>query len=323
MTAAIVVQGLTRVYGASKGRPPLRAVEGVHLEVEQGAVLGLLGPNGAGKTTMVRMLTCLLRPTEGTAQVCGYDLRREPQQVRAVCGVSLEAPGLYERLTAREYLTFFGRLYRVPEAELPARLETQLRAAELWERREERLATFSKGMRQKINIARALLHQPRVVFLDEPTSGLDVASARAIREHIQQLRQRAETTFFLCTHNLPEAERLCTRIAVMSHGRIVATGTPEELKGGLTGARTLRVRLRTVTPEHLRAAESSPGVRAVQRTDRELLVTAGAPEEEMNPPLLRALVAAGAEVISFTTEGRSLEDVYLQLVHQEGEEGAA
>ncbi len=319
MPAAIAVQQLVRTYGASKGRPPLRAVDGVDLEVECGAVLGLLGPNGAGKTTMVRMLTCLLRPTQGAAQVGGYDVRREPQKIRAVSGVSLEAPGLYEHLTAEEYLAFFGRLYRVPESELPARIGEQLRSADLWERRAERLATFSKGMRQKVNIARALLHRPRVVFLDEPTSGLDVEAARAIREHIEQLRRAAETTFFICTHNLPEAERLCTRIAVMNQGRIVAEGTPEQLKGGLAGERTLRVRLRAAAPQYREAAARVAGVREVSAADGDLLLRTSAPEEEVNPRVVHALVAAGAEVISFTTEGRSLEDVYLHLVHQEAE----
>jgi ABC-2 type transport system ATP-binding protein len=320
MSTAIHTEQLARTYRGGKGREAIRAVDGVDLEVEQGAVLGLLGPNGAGKTTMVRMLSCLLHPTEGTARICGYDVREDPGKVRALCGVSPEAPGLYERLTAENYLAFFGRLYRVRESELGRRIEAQLRTAELWDRRGERLGSFSKGMRQKVNIARALLHRPRVVFLDEPTSGLDVEAARAIREHIQQLSQDAETTFFICTHNLPEAERLCSRIAVMNRGRIVATGTPEELKGGMAGERTLRAHLRAAAPGYQEAAARVAGVSAVEAANHDLLIKTGAPEAEVNPRVVRALVEAGAEIIAFTTEGRTLEDVYLHLVHQEAEE---
>lgn len=317
----IEATGLTRVYRGSRKREAIRAVDRVDLQIEEGEVVALLGPNGAGKTTMVRLLTCLLGPTDGTARVCGRDIREESSAVRAVCGLSTESPGLYERLTAEEYLTFFARMYAVPEGEIPGRVQAQLSAAGLWDRRADRLGGFSKGMRQKVNVARALVHRPRVVFLDEPTSGLDVEAARSVRQHIQELSQDAETTFLICTHNLPEAERLCSRIAVMNHGRIVATGAPEELKRRLFGGREFRVRLREALPRYQEAVRVVPGVESVGLDGDGLLVRIAAPEEEVNPVIVRRLVEAGANVVSFASAGRTLEEVYLRLVHQEDEAG--
>jgi ABC-2 type transport system ATP-binding protein len=317
--AVIRADGLTRVYRGTRRREETRAVDQVDLEVGRGEVVALLGPNGAGKTTMVRMLACLLRPTEGTATVCGHDIREQPSAVRAVCGVSTESPGLYEQLTAQQYLTFFARMYAVPEGQVASRVAEQLQAAGLWERRDDRLGTFSKGMRQKINIARALVHEPRVVFLDEPTSGLDVEASRAVRQHIQDLSRSADSTFLICTHNLPEAERLCHRIAVMNRGRIVATGSPDELKERVLGGRVLRVRLREVSPRYLEAARGAAGVAGVTADDNQLAIRLDGLEEEVNPRVVRALVTAGADVISVAGEGQTLEDVYLRLVREEGE----
>jgi ABC-2 type transport system ATP-binding protein len=319
MPLAIEASGLTRTYRASGRHPAVRAVDGVDLQVKQGEVMALLGPNGAGKTTIVRLLACLLRPTQGTARVAGYDVREHPGKVRAACGVGTEAGSLYEQFTARQYLAFFARLYSIPEAQVAARVEEQLRAAALWERRDDRLGAFSKGMRQKINIARALIHRPRVVFLDEPTSGLDVEAAGALREHLQTMNRDADTTFLLCTHNLPEAERLCSRIAVMNRGRILAAGSPEELKHQLFGGRVFRARLRRGLPQHRDAAAATPGVEHVELDGNLLAIRIAGDEAEVNPLIVRRLVESGAEVISFSSEGRSLEDVYLHLVHQAGE----
>jgi len=322
MASVIEAKALTRVYRGSRKRPTIRAVDRVDLQVGEGEVVALLGPNGAGKTTMVRMLSCLLRPTEGTAAVCGQDIRERPGAVRGLCGVSMESPGLYERLTAERYLAFFARMYGVPEGQTADRVKSQLTAAGLWERRGDLLGGFSKGMRQKMNIARALLHRPRVVFLDEPTSGLDVEAASAVRQHIQELSQDAETTFLICTHNLPEAERLCHRIAVMNHGRIVASGAPEELKRRLFGGRGYRIRLRRSLPRYGDLVRALAGVEQVELDDSGLLVRISAPEQEVNPVIARRLVEAGAEIISLAAEGHTLEDVYMRLVRDDAAAGS-
>ena len=313
---AIETAGITRVYRRSGKAPELRAVDGVDLEVAQGEVMALLGPNGAGKTTMVRMLSCLIRPTGGTARVGGNDIRKDPEKVRRICGLSTEAPGIYERLTARQYLTFFARLYSVPDDEVSARVEEQLRAADLWDRRNDLLVTFSKGMRQKINIARAVVHRPRIVFLDEPTSGLDVEAANSIRKRVLAMSHDAETTFLICTHNLPEVERLCDRITIMRRGRVFATGTPAELRQRLTGGRVLRVRLRKGLPHHREVVASLPGVTEACVEGDELVIHVNAAEAEVNPQIVRRLVESGADVIACVSDERSLEDVYLHLVRQ-------
>jgi len=281
--------------------------------------MALLGPNGAGKTTMVRMLCCLIRPTGGTARVGGNDIRKAPEKVRSICGLSTEAPGLYERLTASEYLMFFARLYGVPDSNVSARVEEQLGAADLWGRRHDLLATFSKGMRQKINIARAVVHNPEVIFLDEPTSGLDVEAAAAVRERILDMSQRGETTFLICTHNLAEAERLCDRIAILRRGRVLATGTPHELRQRLVGERVLRVRLRKVLPLHREAAVSVPGVSGASIDADELVIHTNASQAETTPEIVRRLVESGADVIACVSDERSLEDVYLNLMRRDVE----
>ena len=319
MSLVIEAKGLTRVYRGARRRAAIRAVDGVDLEVAQGETLGLLGPNGAGKTTIVRMLACILRPTDGTARIAGHDIHERRREVRAACGLSMESPGLYERLTAREYLTFFARLYDVAEGRIPARLEEQLRAALLWDRRDDLLATFSKGMRQKMNIARALVHHPRLVFLDEPTSGLDVEAATTVREHIRDMSRDAETTFVICTHNLSEAERLSDRIALMKAGRIVAVGAPDELKRRVPRADAFRIRLRQVLPHQREAVASVPGVAAVEVEDNVLVVHIPASKEQVTREILRRLAESGADVVSFGRDDPSLEDAYLHLLRQDAE----
>ncbi|MGB9722648.1 MAG: ABC transporter ATP-binding protein [Chloroflexia bacterium] len=303
--------GLTRHFD---GRP---AVEGLELEVHEGEVFGLLGPNGAGKTTTVRMLTALLAPTSGSAVVAGFRLGEQDMEIRRHVGLLTEAPGLYERLPVQYNLEVFARLYEVPEREIPGRVEHYLRMLDLWERRRDPAGTLSKGMKQKLAVARALLHEPRVLFLDEPTASLDPEASRMVRDFIADLKKEGRT-IVLCTHNLDEADRLCDRIAVLKQ-RLIRVDTPENLRRALYG-RAVCVQLREVRPEYLRVVRALPFVREVVEHGQELQVHLDDPEG-MNPLLVRALVEAGAEVQFVREEEHTLEQVYLDLVREEKEAG--
>jgi sodium transport system ATP-binding protein len=243
----IEVDNLAKHFGA------LRAVNGVSFEARDGEVMGLLGPNGAGKTTILRMLATILRPTSGTATVDGHDLRHAPEKVRAAIGVLPENWGLYGRLTAREHLRFFGRLYGMDETSLERRITELIALLEMGEYADRRCDPFSKGMKQKVALGRALIHNPRTMLLDEPTAGLDVMSVRGVRDLIRRFRDEGRCVLF-STHILDEAERLCDRIAIIHRGQIVGAGAPQELLQQ-TGQATLEeafVRLVGVDAEEMR-----------------------------------------------------------------------
>jgi ABC-2 type transport system ATP-binding protein len=287
------------------------AIRGVDLEVHRGEVLGLLGPNGAGKTTTVRMLTALIEPSEGSASVDGYDIRTEPEAVRSRVGILTETPGLYERLSAAANLDFFGRLYGLDAATRAERIERYLRLFSLWERRDESAGTFSKGMKQKLAIARALLHEPAVVFLDEPTAALDPEAAYIVREAIEGMR-RSGRTIVLATHNLDEANRLCDRVAFV-RGALLRVDSPEELRGTL-GARGVEVLLAAEPGAALVAAASAvDGVGSAEAVDHRLVVAATRPAT-VTPSLIRALVAAGADILEVRERATTLEQAYFEVM---------
>jgi ABC-2 type transport system ATP-binding protein len=299
----IHAEGLTRRFGERI------AVENLSLEIGEGEVFGFLGPNGAGKTTTVRMLAGLLAPTAGRATVAGVDVRRDPQRVRALVGILTEHPGLYEKLSAWHNLKFYADLHDLPNWE--AQIEKYLNLLGLWERRFEPVGTFSKGMKQKLAIARALLHEPTVLFLDEPTSGLDPESAKTVRDFIAQLASQ-KRTILLCTHNLYEAEQLCTRIGLIKQ-RLIRVGSPQQLKRELYG-RQIVIDLKE--PMALWEDLQLPFVRSVQTNGTRLLVQLDDPEAQ-NPILIRRLVALGAQIQFVREQDRSLEDVYLELIAKE------
>jgi len=292
----------------------IKAVEGLNLQVNEGEVFGFLGPNGAGKTTTVRLLTCLITPTSGRAWVNGLEVGKSDQQIRAQVGILTEAPGLYDRLSARRNLEFFAELYGV--GDVPGQVERYLRLLELWDRRDTEAGTLSKGMKQKLAIARALLHEPPVLFLDEPTSALDPEAAKTVRDFIEALRGQGRT-IFLCTHNLDEAERLCDRIAVVRQ-HLIAVDTPEALRRQLFGRQTV-IHLAQFDDRFVAAVQQFPFVKHVQILRGEgqgarLVISLDDPPLE-NPALVQALVGQGAQV-QFVNELRhSLEDVYLSLIH--------
>ncbi len=221
---AISIENVVHEYGC------VRALDGLSLEVPSGSLFGFLGPNGAGKTTAIHLLLGLLEPRSGMASVLGFDTRTASQEIRSRTGALLEHTGLYEQLTAAENLEFYGRVWLLPETERSAREEELLVQFELWQRRDDRVGTWSRGMKQKLALARALLARPPLLFLDEPTAGLDVMAATEIREKLVETVSEFGVTVFLTTHNMTEAERICERVAIVREGRVLATGTPDSLK---------------------------------------------------------------------------------------------
>ncbi len=311
----------------------LWAIRGVDLEVYRGEVLGLLGPNGAGKTTTVRLLTALIEPSEGRATVDGLDVVAQADDVRARVGILTETPGLYDKLSATANLEFFGRLYGLDAATRAERTEHYLRLFSLWERRDDVAGTFSKGMKQKLAIARALLHDPAVVFLDEPTAALDPEAAYIVREAIEALR-RLGRTIVLATHNLDEADRLCDRVAFI-RGSLLRVDSPAGLRGSL-GGHGVEVGLGGV-PDHAgteaareaapmeaaaEAVRAVPGVTAVAVNGARLLITTGDPAG-VTPAIVRTLVAVGADILEVRERATSLEQVYFDVMGVRPDQDAA
>ena len=297
----IEAHGLTRRFG------DLTAVDGLDLHVDRGEVFGFLGPNGAGKTTTVRMLSALIAPTTGSATIAGKTLGQANRAIRQSVGVLTETPGLYKRLSAWDNLLFFAKLYGIEAPE--KQVEKYLKMFELWDRRNGLAGTFSKGMRQKLALARALLHEPEILFLDEPTAGLDPEAAKTVRELIETLRSE-ERTIFLCTHNLDEADRLCDRIALFK-SRLLTVGDPQSLKEKMYGRRTV---IHLANPrEGIGNSLDLPFITKTEWIDGRLLISLSDPDTE-NPILIRKLVELGADV-QFVSELKvSLEDLYLDLM---------
>jgi ABC-2 type transport system ATP-binding protein len=243
MKVAIRTDGLSKYYG--KGNE-IKAVDELDLEVYEGETFGLLGPNGAGKTTTVRLLNCIIKPTGGAATVNGYDILEEENAVKRMTGLLAESPGLYEKLSAQEFLEFMGALYDVPPVILPERIDNLLKLFGLHDRRDHLLEGYSRGMKQKILIASALIHDPPILFLDEPTSGLDPRAAHMVKELIEELADIAGKTIFICSHILPLVEELCDRIGIINQGKLVAIGTIDEIIAD-TGTKTLEEAFITIT----------------------------------------------------------------------------
>lgn len=304
MAALIETHGLSKHFGS------LRAVQDVSLRVDAGEILTLLGPNGAGKTTTIRMLASILRPTRGEASIAGFDVRLDPAQVRRRVGLLTEHHGLYTRMKPHAYLSFFASIYGLDPEPASRRINELLERFDLGEFYDMRLGQFSRGMRQKLALARALLHDPAVLLLDEPTSAMDPASARLVRESIVGL-QSSNRAIIVCTHNLSEAETLADTIAVIRQGRIIAQGTAAQLKQEMLGDPIMELRFAGRVDG---AAGVLPaGVTFLESGIDWLRYRTGKPEEH-NPIVLQALAAKGLRVITLQEVGRSLEEVYLQVV---------
>jgi ABC-2 type transport system ATP-binding protein len=304
----IRTENLTRKFGN------LTAVDNLNLEIEKGEVFGFLGPNGAGKTTTIRMLSCLISPTKGTATIAGYNIQKDPLKVRQSVGILTENPSLYERLTAYENMDFFAQAYGITDqAERQKKIQELLDFFHLWERRNDKVAGFSKGMKQKLAIVRAIVHRPPVLFLDEPTAGLDPESAKEIRDMMAELSQREKCTILLSTHHLEDAEKLCRRVLIMNKGKCLLIGTPDELRSKISEKPIIEVYLKQVTPKILTALKANRTVEEVKEQENKLLISI----KEIaaaTPEIVRTIVLADGDILSVNALRPSLEEAYLKLI---------
>ena len=308
----IVVRDLTKAFG------DFVAVDNITFDIKKGEVFGLLGPNGAGKSTTIRMLSTLTRPTKGTATIGGFDVVKQDTEVRKLVGIVSEKMIMYNRLTARENLWFFGNLFGMPKEELNKRIEELLKLVQLSKWEKAQVGTFSTGMKQKMNIIRALLNMPQVLFLDEPTLGLDPQSTVEIREFIRKLNQEHNTTILITTHMMSEADILCDRIGIIDHGKIVALDTPSNLKNSISGANTtiLTLEISNLTPDLLAAVRALKCVETLaQENSSHLKVHAhgnGAFDS-----IIDAIRAKSGNIVSMQNIQPTLEDVFLHITGRE------
>jgi ABC-2 type transport system ATP-binding protein len=310
--AGILVDRLEKTFG------PVTAVDRLSFEVDEGEVLGLLGPNGAGKTTTVRILACLMSPTGGSASVCGYAVTLEPSKVRQTVGILTENPCLYERLTAYENMEFFAEAYSVsPQERGKERIRELLECFNLWSRRADKVAHFSKGMKQKLAIARALIHEPPVLLLDEPTTGLDPESAKEVRDMITQLSSRERRAVLLCTHRLEDAEKLCDHVMIVNKGQCIAAGTPESLRRKLVGVPVLEVVLKAGSVEVTDTVRRLSLVKSLEAEGQRLLIAVD-DLKSATPEIVDAIVRADGLVLSVSPLEPSIEEIYLKLIGEAG-----
>jgi ABC-2 type transport system ATP-binding protein len=303
-STAISIDKLKMEFGS------VTALDDLSLEVPAGSIFGFLGPNGAGKTTTIRLMLGLLQPTSGTAKIMGYDCQTQADQIRAQTGALLEHNGIYEQISAQDNLEFYGRAFRMPDVDRKERIRRLLTDMGLWERRGDRAGSWSRGMKQKLALARALLHRPRLVLLDEPTAGLDVRSAVAIREDLQVLAEKEAVTVFLTTHNMEEAERLCDQVAVIRSGIIVGQGKLKELKNRASGSK-IEIAGRGFNAQILDLIRSNPRVAGLELKNSHLVIDLAADTDPAE--FVNILVSNGAQIEEVHRTRASLEEVFLKL----------
>jgi len=303
-----------RIENMSRDFDTTRALDGLSLEVDAGTVFGFLGPNGAGKTTTIRLLLGLLEPTSGRAEVLGYDTVTQAEEVRARTGALLENSGIYEQMSAEDNLEFYGRINEMSKSERNARIKELLTNIGLWDRRKEKAADWSRGMRQKLALARAMFHRPPLVLLDEPTAGLDVSSAVAVREDLTLLAAREGVTVFLTTHNMGEAEKICNQVGVIRAGKLVTIGHPDDLRAQ-AGKPQVEIVGRGFSEHALELLRARPEVASVESRNGRLTIDL---HETTDPaPFVSLLVQEGAQVEEVHRGSASLEDVFLTLMEEE------
>jgi len=306
----IVCEGLTKTFGS------ITAIQDFNIQIPDGRIFGLLGPNGAGKTTTMRMLSCLIRPTSGKAYIDSYQIgmKEDAQKIRSMIGLLPEVPGLYETLGAYKNLDYYAQLYGISITQREQSIKTTLKNLDLWDRRNEPVGDFSKGMKQKIAIARALIHNPKYIFLDEPTASLDPAAAKMVREYILELKSQGDT-ILINTHNLSEAERICDTVALVKN-KTVKIGSPKELARGLF-SRTISITMQQIPPSLLNNISTLDFISQEQVNGNQLILKVRNPEED-NPRVISWLMKQGLQVQFVTEEEHSLEEVYLRLIEEGG-----
>ena len=305
-------------YNLTKMFNKLKAVDELNLEIKEAEIYSLLDPNGAGKTTSVRMLTGLLRPTMGGARVLGLDISENLQEIRSRVGHLTETPALYERLTVRQNLDFFAKLYKVPETEIKPRIEEIVDLFDLPEKLDDPAGTLSKGMKQKVAIARAMFHKPELIFLDEPTASLSPESAKVVREQIVKLAKKEKRTFFICTHNLFEAERLSSRVGIINHGRLIAQGSPAELREMRKDETVTIFRFSTWESNTKEFFEDMKIEIIEQNQDKKYVSAIIKDIEKQTPNIINSLAKNNFQLVEVKHEFPTLERIYLELVELEG-----
>ena len=307
MAKTIDARNLTRIFGDTT------AVDNISFSVGEGEIFGLLGPNGAGKTTTIRMLCCLISPTSGSAIIEDYDTtdREGAMNIRRMIGLVPDNVGLYETLSVYDNLEFFGKMYELQDRQRRENIEKYLKLVDLWDKRDRAIGSFSKGMKQKVAIVRALIHDPKVLLMDEPTVNLDPEAAKGIRDLILRLRKDGRTVL-INTHNLDEAQRICDRIGVLKT-KLIAVDTPQNLERAISGTQTVVV-LEEVNDDILNAIKAV-NPKDIKRDGNKLIIDVSDPEKE-TPVIINAIVSAGGKVISANRIGASLEEVYLKLVRE-------
>jgi ABC-2 type transport system ATP-binding protein len=294
----------------------ITAVDDLSMEVPAGIVFGFLGPNGAGKTTTIHLLLGILEPSQGQARVMGFDTRSQGAEIRTKSGALLEFSGLYERLSAEDNLDLYGRIYNMPAPERKARAKELLTHLDLWDRRKEKVSKWSRGMKQKLAVARALFHHPPLVFLDEPTAGLDPVAAATLHADLTSLVSREGVTVFLNTHNLAEAEKLCAQVGVIRNGKLITMGSPDDLRLRKGGNRVEIIgdgfNERTLT-----LLDTRPEVGKAEIQNQRLLIELRG--ESKIGPLVTLIVQSGGEVEEIRRTGASLEDLFLTLMKEENQ----
>jgi len=303
----ITVENLTKKFGE------VTAVEGLTFQVKEGEVFGFLGPNGTGKTTTIRMLCCLISKTSGEAKIADYQIGKpaDSLQIRKMTSLVPDNVGLYSDLTAFENLDFYGKLYESPEERRKENIERFLKMLGLWERKDTRAGSFSKGMQQKLALARALVHEPKILFMDEPTANLDPESSKTVRDFILEIKKQGRT-IFLNTHNLDEAQRVCDRIGIIKT-KLLTIGSPEQLRESLSRPKT-EIRLAQVS-EALVSSLRKIVPNKIEVSDDKLIIDVNDPDKE-NPTIITAITSAGGQIREVTQIVPTLEDVYLQIVKE-------